>query len=309
MTLGRAYLEINSLVTSTKRTVFIDTSIAIARTVHDSSVKSRIQARLDSYDEAVTGLVVKQEYKRRLLKEALYLLNQFNDKGSYQAVIRHVINYLPHQQGRKKQICLQMLTNNFPMASDRELTERAMRYLRTLLRTGLTDFMDSVDQVYWQSGCACSNQPIRERIKYKRYDFGSDDCVKIADKCGILNFFKTYPDEVRAILALLKSLPASSKSEELKNAEKFIEDYTADPDSIYSMNPCLTVGDLVIALESIGVENFYTLNSKESQHLCRALEQNLIVRPVNPVHEDKVFLKTENQWDMNQPSNSQISES
>lgn len=44
-------------------------------------------------------------------------------------------------------------------------------------------------------------------------------------------------------------------------------------------DPCLEVGDLIIALESIDVQTFYTLNRKESLHFCRVLDQDLIIRP------------------------------
>jgi hypothetical protein len=52
----------------------------------------------------------------------------------------------------------------------------------------------------------------------------------------------------------------------------------------------------MIAMESAGVPVFYTLNSNESQHLCRALKQTLVVRPKNPEHEDLVCLDTNGVW-------------
>ena len=50
--------------------------------------------------------------------------------------------------------------------------------------------------------------------------------------------------------------------------------------------PCLSIGDLLIALESSNFSTFYTMNGKESQHLCPSLKQNFIVRPRNPEKED-----------------------
>jgi hypothetical protein len=54
--------------------VFLDTSIQIARLVHGPQTKSGIRQRLAQHDKVFTGLVVRQEFKRRLLKEAEYLL-------------------------------------------------------------------------------------------------------------------------------------------------------------------------------------------------------------------------------------------
>jgi len=74
--------------------IFLDTSIVIARLVHSPATKKRISERLGRYQQSVTSLVVKQEFKRRLLKEAQYLLNQLNDKKSFAAVQRHIVDVL-----------------------------------------------------------------------------------------------------------------------------------------------------------------------------------------------------------------------
>jgi hypothetical protein len=68
------------------------------------------------------------------------------------------------------------------------------------------------------------------------------------------------------------------------------------PERACSQNPCLTVGDLLIALESAGVHHFFTLNSAESQHLCRAMEQTLVVRPIDPRKEDVVCDRNAPDW-------------
>ncbi len=80
--------------------VFLDTSIQIARIVHNEEIKVRIAWRISQYDLTVSSEVVKQEFKRRLLKEAQYLLNQLNRLTSLQKVMRHVIDNLPPQQNR-----------------------------------------------------------------------------------------------------------------------------------------------------------------------------------------------------------------
>ena len=56
-----------------------------------------------------------------------------------------------------------------------------------------------------------------------------------------------------------------------------------------SRDPCLTVGDLMIALESVGIPTFYTLNGAESLFFCLALRQVLVVRPIDPAKEDIVW--------------------
>jgi hypothetical protein len=77
----------------------------------------------------------------------------------------------------------------------------------------------------------------------------------------------------------------------------FIEEWeSGNRDSTVALDPCLTVGDLLIALESAGVPCMFTMNSKESQHLCRALGQSLVVRKPNPKHEDIYCSADDEEW-------------
>jgi hypothetical protein len=126
---------------------------------------------------------------------------------------------------------------------------------------------------------------------------GPEKCSRLpAGTCGIAAFLTAQKEACGEILKKLKSLPKDQKSQELREAERFLEFWLLKPDKVSQKDPCLTVGDLLIALESVGVECFFTLNSKESQHLCRALGQSLIVRPINPEQLDIVCEKEQEQW-------------
>ena len=61
-------------------------------------------------------------------------------------------------------------------------------------------------------------------------------------------------------------------------------------------NPCTTVGDLLIALDSDGVPNMHTMNYRESQAYCDLLGQNLARRPNDPAQPDLEYLATEKPW-------------
>jgi hypothetical protein len=94
----------------------------------------------------------------------------------------------------------------------------------------------------------------------------------------------------------LQGIPARRKSAELQKAQQFLEKIEKKAEEAGEDDPCLSVGDLMIALEAAGVSCFYTLNSKESQYLCRALDQTLVVRPLAPLKDDVVCDRAESQW-------------
>src|SRR5690348_5670210 len=84
------------------RKLFLDTSIQIAREIHAPQIKQQISARLNQYDTKVTSLVVKQEYKRRLLSEAVYLLNQIERRKSLNTVRWHIEHTLASSYNQRK---------------------------------------------------------------------------------------------------------------------------------------------------------------------------------------------------------------
>lgn len=267
--------------------VFLDTTIQIARLVHSPEIKSLVEQRLGQYHVKVTSSVVKQEFKRRLLREAAYLLETLARLGSYSRVMRHVTDVLPPQQNRKRNICIQTLETVDENDTDEDRTDRMKLYLRSLLTDGLSQFEESVDCVLAGCECACANTPIREVRKYERYEFGTQKCSRAKGKCGVIEFLRRNGARLRDIFGVIRGLSPKDKSIELRQAEKFVESVLADAQCARGLNPCSVVGDLLIALESAGIAVFYTMNRAESQYLCQALGQHLVVRPRNPDNPDE----------------------
>lgn len=279
--------------------IFLDTSIQIARVTHSPEIKDKIKKRITEYDITATSSVVKQEFKRRLLKEARYLLQQFKLRESYKKVLRHVIDNLPPQQARKRTICLETLATIDERDDDSDQTDRAILFLKYLLNHGLSDFEKSVDHVFTKSNCACAKQAITKDTR-GRYDFGINKCSQTQGKCGITRFLKEHESELHEILCDLKKIQSGlghdQKSRELEEIENFIRFFLDNLGTIESRNPCSSVGDLLIALESCEIPTFYTMNSKESQFLCRSTKQDLIVRPKNHDRDDIICPKTLEVW-------------
>lgn len=268
--------------------VFLDTTIQIARFVHSPEMKLRVEERIHAYDVSVTGLVARLEFKRRLLKEADYLLRQLTRLGSYIRLRRHVDDVLPIQQQRKRNICVEILGTILEQEDDASLTDRARLFLRDLITGGLQEFDELVDSVISIAGLPCAKRGIREVRKYSKYDFGDEKCSRNRESCGIVPFLKQREPQLRSILQMIQTLPSADKTDELAEAQDFIEAYFRDPAVATVDEPCVKVGDLLIALESSGIPAFYTMNGKESQHLARVMGQELVVRPRNPKHPDVI---------------------
>jgi hypothetical protein len=272
--------------------VFLDTSIQIAMVVHSKEAKRKISERIKEYDIRATSEVVRQEFKRRLLKEAKYLMDQLNRRGSFDEVFYHVERLPEVFHKRKKHICLQLFGTLFDGETDGDRTERMKLRLHYLLTLGLKSLDKKMDQVIKGSGCACNKIPIRVKERFARYEFGTERCSETGNQCGIVDYLISQKHHMRVLYDALRVVPDSEKSNEIRRSEEFLKRVLIDPGTARSQNPCLTVGDLIIALESNGIPTFYTLNQKESQFFCAVLGQELIVRPIDALKDDVRYVST-----------------
>lgn len=261
--------------------VFADTSIIIAKFLREPKMKEIIRQHLSNYHITISSPVVIQEFKRRVINEAVYLMNKLNDDGSsYVMVKRNIINLLGPQWKRKQTICLNLLEEIFTDANDEELTERAKRYLRTLIKHGISLIREDIGHVVSGTNCYLSNYPIIEKIPYKKYDTRTKKCSKVCSLCPVDEFLVENIELCKQILEHLSN--SEDLTQELEQTCKFLQEFIANPNTVHQNDPCKTVGDLLIALESHEIPNFYTMNYKESKVLCGILGQNLIVRPHDP---------------------------
>jgi hypothetical protein len=86
-------------------------------------------------------------------------------------------------------------------------------------------------------------------------------------------------------LALATTIATVTLKQPLLNQAEFL----TDSNGTEERNPCLKVGDLLIALESVGVGSFYTMNAKESKQLCPVLGQELVIRPMRADSDDVIY--------------------
>jgi len=268
--------------------LFLDTSIIIASFIHSPKIKKHIENRIKEFTFACTGMVVKKELKHRFFNDIKYL---YNLSRTYNAIsdLNRRIDALPKQQYRKFRICFQTLITIDEMEDEQSRLDRLRYYTKYLLDYG----MDILTKKYCFlsiSSCFLGKNDIQKTGN--DYDMGPSKCSRVSDKCKIHLFLSDNQNELIKIQEHLRHIDNSEKTVELRNAEEFIDKFKENPHTIQKFNPCSTVADLLIALESKCCPSFYTINKKESQHYCRVLNQNLIVRPTNPDKDDE-FLPRE----------------
>jgi len=282
-------------------TVQLDTSVQIARLLRPA-LRKPIETSLSRYQRKSSGTIALQEFKRRVLKDAAYLLTKLNQTKSYKSALEYVTSVLPPKQERKKTICQLLLHQILDNRSDEELTERARRYLRTLIMHGEKQFIDSLDEVVPESNCYLARLPVREKKRYLFYEIETR-CSKTKGKCQIEQFLFERRDICKGLLEFLTQLPNQRMTTELEKAREFLSKLVAKDFAqiAHSEEPCLRYGDLVLALESQGYAVFYTMNHRESQAFADFLGQDLRVRPNNPENEEQTYLRSAKPWPLPPP--------
>lgn len=271
-----------------QRAIFMDTSIIIGQLFHSPAMRDRIEFQLARHKSRVTSSVVRQEFRRRVIKEARYLLGLLENTESFESTMRHVHDRLPPASDRKRRICMQILMTIQEDQTDSDKLDRAKSQMRMLLHHGLRQFNALADKVIDGASCACSQQPVA-RPKRGEYDLGTEKCSETSG-CGLDACLGVQSQEaVVAVHEHLIQLPAPDKTSEIQRGEDFLNDTNRGRNNPARHDPCLKVGDLLIAIESKDVPTFYTMNWKESRHYCMALRQTLIVRRQNPELADEIY--------------------
>ena len=122
-------------------------------------MREQVSRGLSSFSKRVSGSVPLQEFKRRVLHELVYLLAKLDQTQSYATTLSHVTSNLPSQQNRKARICLPLLHQVLPGATDADLTERARRYFRLLLMNGEEQFLNGLDSLLAGINCFGHGHP------------------------------------------------------------------------------------------------------------------------------------------------------
>ena len=245
--------------------VYLDTTILIASFIHSPKVKFEIREKIKSFRNVLTGQVAQQEFTRRLLKEAEYLLGQLKKRKTVAAVQRHLLS-LSQLQNRKFRICLQTLTTIHEGATAEDNADRLRWFLEELLEDAVEDIKELLGAI----------QGIKK--KGKSYDFPNSKCSTYV-QCGVSQFLEDHPDTEPLKDFLLEKQDLLTT--ELKDGLGFLTRVCKDSTCAPLFNPCLCFGDTIISLESRRAEVFYTQNHKESKLLCEQSGQVLLLCPTN----------------------------
>lgn len=250
--------------------IFIDTSVQLLRFIGSKEIKAQINTTLSGFGFSVTSLVVRQEFKRRFLTEVRYVRDALEKNALDPSnTLRYINKKLSNQYNRRKlSICLDILaSSSFRGHPLPDIGQKCHVLLSRWEEFGLDLFDASVGQVVRYSGCGCGASSKQGPMK-----------CSVIKTCKVNEFISARPHQAKHLLDFLKNATSLAKTAEIQKAEATLDAWLNSGTLPDSDNPCLTVGDLIIALESHGIPAFYTQNARESQFFCNAHRQTMIVQ-------------------------------
>lgn len=285
-------------MSSAEPEIFIDTSILVSYFLRTNPKRQQIANQLQGKN-VITCSVVLYEYKRRVLKEAEYLITLFNKKQTVAEVKDHLINVLLPVHSRKQKISLNILERVLGHLPPDEQKERAISLLHIFMIRARRSIEKFIDEERNMVGCECARHWLTVIRPYEKYDLGPMKCKKVKDQCGFVDYLNSNREMISSLRVFLEA-KKDGLSEEMMAVLEFLEATQTGFQTAPDFDPCNKLGDFLIALDSKDTMDMYTMNYKESRFFCEFFNQNMILSYPDPLKDDRTFSHHDLPWDFSQ---------
>jgi hypothetical protein len=180
-------------LTEFNNSLFLETTIQVGRFWGKPKDKDKIVRVLSQFDNLVTSTYVRMEFKRRVIRELIYLYNIVSSVDNFSDIFFR-IEGLPPYQLRKIKGFLASFSNFFLyLLKDKketkvdELLEIGRLYFKNIWEIAWKKFNDNINTIINETDCL--NAKYAPKLEDgKIYDRLS--CKQINEKCRIIKFFE-----------------------------------------------------------------------------------------------------------------------
>lgn len=151
---------------------------------------------------------------------------------------------------------------------------RARAHLRRWIFGAHEMWRQSITHEFDGTGCIRANAQPR-KAPDGTLDVLGRACSKKRPSCHIVDFFVTHRDEFNTIAQAIKDEGAEA-SVELKASIDIIAAAQKDPTYLCSSSVCQKLGDILIALDGLGMETYAAHNPREWTLLAKTLGKQLL---------------------------------
>jgi len=277
---------VNRTIQKLIKTVHIDTFLQIERCKAHKKAQIVEQA-LKFFPFKSTSSYAKLEFKSAWLQRLLYLYSASQKVGRVDELIGYVNDRLGshHLHRRRLNTCFQAI-ESFLSKMNESLSPavqlvRLRSHIRIAILGAYTWWDRSVHHEFNGTKCVrASEQP--KQLAGRKIDVSIPRCRPKNIECAIHKFFEENRTHFIAIKLAIEAL-GDEASPELQKAKMIIENAEKNPTSLCDDRNCLKLGDILIAIDGLGMGCFAANNDKEWTLLSEVLGKKLI----NPVRDAK----------------------
>jgi len=259
--------------------LFLETTIQIGRHLGALKDKNKIAICLSQFDRIVTSTYVKMEFKRRVIRDLVYLYNIISSIDDFPDIFSR-IEKLPPVQLRKikgflasfRNFFSYLLNKDMKKAKVDELLEIARHYFKHIWEIAWKKFDDNINTILNETDCLNAKEGPKfegDKIYLKL------SCKQTTKKCGIVEFFENNRDYIEKIYK--KFSQEESLDSEQRKMKKIIEAALIYPQNMANYRNCWSCGDLIIALECPEDSILFTTNEKHYIPLCKEIGKKIAI--------------------------------
>jgi hypothetical protein len=242
--------------------LYLDTTVFHSRELGDSATKTKIGEFLKDKTKA-TSSYVQMEINRTVLKDAIYLHSMMVEEANLPAVFTRLQSY--PATDRRIRRCLQML-GAITQQRQLQLANSMARLENLIIFFARSMYAWDVDIVPSGTKCPLSDPQIQ-------HDSGTYtinmSCTRRAPVCDVSTFMKNRTSDLERILAGTKGVSG------LGDLVTLIEKVITNPEEAKGRN-CMTLGDLIICLDSPSDYVICSTNTEHFQPICKSLAKQFV---------------------------------
>lgn len=275
------------------QSALFETSILQARTIKVPVVSAAVANACGTIKTKGASEYALLEYNNAVVLEVDYLLKLFVEKRDIELVREHIDRILSASKynKRKANMCREILHRlefNLRKVFDpyyrfdardfhQARAERAMVLLQEFRSSWTLEIRPLVD--YWKKSTQCYWARQITSASMRSPKVVNPVCSRSIIRCGIVDFLKSRQSDLEKIRAHILGLSTPQLTDELRNLEKAIATFIADPESAAEYKTgCIVFADCIHALEAQGFDAVYTMNKHEFIPLCKALSLGCLVQ-------------------------------
>jgi len=242
--------------------IFLDTDIIMKRAFGDVAVKKAIDDYIKDANKSATTYI-KAELNRGIIRDVIFLHSVLAEERDLPTVFARLKSFPTTERQRKRR--LEIL--------ERISDKRQLRIADTITKLeslifALSRSMLLQDIALVPSGtkCALANREIEKR--HLSYSIDTS-CTRQSPVCSVADYMKTNLAYLKNIDAFVRSYPHFYK------LRRVLAEVAKDPRKAKGRN-CLTLGDVIICLDSPDGYGIASTNAKDFEPICKCLGKPFI---------------------------------